>query len=469
MRIYTKYLYLVFRLSILLFFTSCQNKFSSNNYVAYFGGEIINPKNSYVLFCRNNEVLDTLKLDKNNRFFKKFDSLTPGMYSFKHEPEYQYVYFDKNDSIMLRVNSNEFDNSLIFCGKGDEKNNFLTSLYLKNEEDKNKMFAVFDFPFPKFSKYIDSCYQTTKKYYEAKKQEIKWGSDFDKYAKSSLDFHYYSKKEIYPIIHKTRTGTDVFAQLPKNYYNYRKNIDYNNIKLSNYSPFVNYLSHLLNNLGTIKYHNHFSDVDLSLKTSINKLNIADTLIKNNKVKNTILNNIAFSYLLEDQNMISNLKFFETYHKYSTDNSQKNEINKIANSIQLLKKGNKLPSIELLNTQNKIINSNAFANKKTIIFFWTKDAVSHLEAVHKKVLELQTKHPDYNFVGINLKDSEYEWKSVLNTYKFDNIIEYRCPNFDEIKFKWVITKIHRVILLDKGGKIDNAFANLFEQNFEDNLK
>ena len=113
MRIYTKYLPLGFLISLLLFLSSCQNKYSNKNYVAYFGGEIINPKNPYVLFCRNNEVLDTLKLDKNNRFFKKFDSLTPGMYSFKHEPEYQYVYFDKNDSIMLRVNSNEFDNSLI--------------------------------------------------------------------------------------------------------------------------------------------------------------------------------------------------------------------------------------------------------------------------------------------------------------------------------------------------------------------
>ncbi|GAW90036.1 hypothetical protein FPS14_contig00038-0012 [Flavobacterium psychrophilum] len=43
------------------------------------------------------------------------------MYTFKHEPEYQQIYFEKNDSLMVRLNTNEFDNSLTFCGRGDEK------------------------------------------------------------------------------------------------------------------------------------------------------------------------------------------------------------------------------------------------------------------------------------------------------------------------------------------------------------
>ena len=104
----------------------------SSDYVAYFGGEIVNPSSPYVFFCRDNEVIDTLKIDKNNRFFIQFDSLAPGLYTFKHEPEYQYVYFDKNDSIMVTLNSKDFDGSLVFCGRGDQKNNFLVELFLKN-------------------------------------------------------------------------------------------------------------------------------------------------------------------------------------------------------------------------------------------------------------------------------------------------------------------------------------------------
>lgn len=458
-----------FLVPILALLSSCKNEFKSNDYVAYFGGEIVNPNSSYVLFCKDNEVIDSIKLDKNNRFFVQFDSLAPGLYTFKHEPEYQYVYFDKNDSLMVRVNTRDFDNSLIFCGRGDQKNNFLIEQYLKTEKDKNTIFGAFDKDIEEFTKTVDSSYQLATTFYNTKKQELNWSDEFDVYAKAALDFPYYSRRELYPTIHKMRTGNDVFEKIPQNYYDFRKKVDCNNAALSDFSPFVMYLSHMLNNMGAINYHNHFTEVDLALKTNINKMNIADTLIKNEKVKNTILNNIAFTYLLEDQNMVNNQTFLATYHKISTDKSQKNEITKIGNAIQLLKKSKVLPNVVLLDTNGKEVNSSSFTNKKTVIFFWTANAVSHFEAVHKKVLDFQKKHPDYQFVGINLNDTQEEWKGIMSKYRFKGITELRCADFEDLKSKWVITKIHRTIILGDKGLIKNAFTNVFELHFEDELR
>jgi hypothetical protein len=327
--------------------SSCKKEFKSSDYRAYFGGEVTNPTNRIIYFSKDGVVIDTIPLQKDNTFFVEYDSLVPGMYSFKHDPEYQYVYFDKNDSIMVHINSKDFDESIIFCGRGDTKNNYLMESYLKNESDKEKMFDIYDYNVSKFIFNIDSTYKANKKSYNIHKNDLKWSKEFDAFAKASLDFNYFSKKELYPVIHKLRTAEDVFDKLPNHFYNYRKEIDFNSVQLSSYSPFVNYLSHLLNNVGAVKYHNHFSDVDLALTTNINKLNIADTLIKNEKVKNSILNNIAFSYLLEDQNMVNNQKFLEIYRKFSTDNSKKNEILKIGNAIQLLKVGNPLPKVDLI--------------------------------------------------------------------------------------------------------------------------
>ncbi len=436
--------------------------------MAYFGGEIVNPNNPYVLFCKDNQVIDSIKLDKNNRFFVQFDSLAPGLYTFKHEPEYQYVYFDKNDSLMVRVNTRDFDNSVIFCGRGDQKNNFLMEQYLKNEKDKNLVFSAFDKDIEQFTQTIDSTYQKSTQFYNSKKEEIKWSEDFDVYAKASLDFPYYSRRELYPMVHKMRTGKDVYEKIPQDYYDFRKNIDYNNAALSDFSPFVVYLSHMLNNMGAINYHNHFTEVDLALKTNINKMTIADTLIKNEKVKNTILNNIAFSYLLEDQNMVNNQSFFATYHKISTDKSQKNEIIKIGDAIQLLKAGSKLPEATLLNKNGQKVSSNTFANQKTVVFFWTSNAVSHFEAAHKKIIDFRKKHPEYQFVGINLNDTQEEWKGIMAKYKFGGVTELRCTDFEDLKSKWVITKIHRTIILGDKGLIKNAFTNIFELNFEEEL-
>lgn len=454
--------------SIIALFCSCNKEFKGDNYTAYFGGEVTNPTNQYILFCKDSEVIDSAKIDANNRFFIKFDSLAPGLYSFKNEPEYQYVYFDKNDSIMVRINAQDFDNSIIFCGRGDQKNNYLMEMYMKNEEDRSKLFDVFDYDIPAFLKNIDSAYASKKRFYTTKKEAIKWSDEFDTYAKAAFDFHHYSKKEIYPMAHEMRTGKDILEKLPDDYYDYRKEINYNDVKLSNYSPFVMYLSHMLNNVATIHYHNHFTPLDLALKTNINKLNIADTLIKNKTVKNTILNNIAFTYLLEDQNMVNNQIFLETYHKYSTDRSKKNEILKIGNAIQLLKIGNALPKVELVNRQNLLISSEDLIKKKTVIFFWTDDRESHMLAAHKKVLALRTKYPEYQFIGINLDKDQNIWKTQLLKLNTDGVTELRCTNFEDLKANWAIMKVHRTIILDENGHIKNAFTNLFDVNFEKEL-
>ncbi|MBC7607104.1 MAG: hypothetical protein H7199_09135 [Burkholderiales bacterium] len=469
MRVLKRKHLLLISTAFIAFLTSCSKEFTKDNYTAYFGGEVTNPTNPYVLFCKDTEVIDSVKLDKNNRFFIKMDSLASGLYIFKNEPEYQYVYFDKNDSIMVRINAKDFDNSIVFCGRGDQKNNFLMELYLKNADDKSKIFDVFDDDVTNFLKNIDSSYQSRKKFYTSKKVDLKWNDDFDVYARAALDFDHFSKKEIYPLAHQMRTGEDVYEKLPKDYYAFRKTIDFNNSKLSNYSPFVVYLSYMLNNVAAIHYHNHFTPVDLALKTNINKLDIADTLIKNKTVKNTILNNIAFTYLLEDQNMVNNQKFLETYHKYSTDKSKKNEILKIGNAIQSLKIGNPLPEVSLVDKNNTVLSSNTLAHKKTVIFLWTENLSSHLIAAHKKVLALKTKYPEYQYIAINLDKDQTQWNMVLSKYKFDNIIQLRAKDFEDLKAKWAIMKVHRTIILNQDGSIKNAFTNLFDVNFEKELR
>lgn len=461
---YSKKILFLLNISVVLTFIGCKKDFSDDNFVAYFGGEVINPKNNYVLFMKDDEVIDTLYLNKKNQFLKKFDSLAPGMYTFMHEPEYQYVYFDKNDSLMVRINSVEFDESVVFCGRGDEKNNFLMELYLKNEDDKNKMFDLFDYPVKKFVDNIDSSYQSKKRFYNDKKKKMNWSEDFDLYAKSMLDFHHFAKKEIYPMAHKMRTGKNVTAMLPVNYYNHRGKIEFNNKLLTTYSPFVRYLTHMMSNVSfhELKETNLEEDV---LELHLHKLNIADTLFKNGKTRNKILNNIAFSYLLEDQDVSKNAVFIDRYNQLSTDKNHIEEINKIGGSIQQLKKGNELPEIPLIDLNGKKISSKSILNKKSVVFFWTKNADSHMISAHKKALDFMKKNPTYQYIAINMDDNQGEWKKILETHQFGNINEFRANDFEELKEKWVITKLHRVILLDENGKIDNGFVNLFDVKFE----
>ena len=463
-----KYYYYIFFIAPLCFI-SCKNESDKEDFSAYFGGEISNPTSPYVIFCKDSEPIDTILLKKDNTFFKKFDSLTPGLYSFKHEPEYQYVYFEKNDSLMVTINTKEFDQSVVFSGRGDDKNNFLMELYLKNETDRDKMFSVLDYGLEDFSKNIDSSYQSKTAFYQKKKDHLNWSEDFDLYAKASLDFFHYSKKEVYPMVHKIRTGEDVRDKLPKDYFQYRKSIDFNNDKFTNFSPFVKYLTNMLNYITMNKTGVVESDLDSSLKLNIEKLNVADTLFKNKKIKNTILNNIAFAYLLEDQNISNIQKFLNRFNQISTDKSRRNDISKMGDAIQSLKVGNELPNIKLMDATGNTVEIKSILKKKSVIFFWTDCLDSHMIAAHKKVIELEKKHKNYQFIAISVDESHDKWVEEVQNSKFQNVLEFRCINFEELKQKWVINKIHRTIITNENGTINNAFVSLFDANFEKLLK
>lgn len=461
--------YLLYIISIsLIILTSCNKSYDKNNFEAYFGGEIINPQNNYVLFLKNDKVLDTIFLDKNNRFLHKFDSLAPGLYTFKHLPEYQYIYFDKNDSLMVRLNSLDFDNSLAFCGRGEEKNNFLIDQYLINEKDKASLYDILDKDVTAFTKNIDSVYSLRKKHYLKRKSEINWSESFDNIAIASLDFNHYYKKELYPYAHKFKTGNEVSKKMPENFYAYRKNVKLNNPEFANFSPFIKYINTMLSNVAYDSQNGKFEE--LSLENNIIKLNIADTLISNLEIKNTILNNIAYMYLLEDQNMYNNTKFIDRYLDLSTDKEQQKEVKEIYNSVQNLKIGNKLPTINLVDKDLKNIDLTKITkNKETVIFFWTSQAESHLKLAHKKVNDYQKKYPDINFIAINVDDTDENWYKACEKCDMGNLTEYKSTSFAEIKKLWVITKIHRTIILNKDGSIKNGFANLFDVNFEKDLK
>jgi hypothetical protein len=329
------------------------------------------------------------------------------------------------------------------------------------------MYDNFDKDVKSFIKNIDSSYAIRKSFYLKRKAEIGWDENFDLVAKASLDFHHITKKEIYPYAHQFRTGENIRTKLPSNYYEHREDVDFENALLTNYSPFIKYVSVMLNNVSLQKDH---LDLDEnSLENNIEKLNITDTLIKNQKVKNVVLNNVAMMYLLEDQNMYNNQKFIERYLQLTTDSKNKKEISEIYNSVQNLKVGNRLPTIELVNTENKPVDINTIITKPTILLFWTSHAESHFIASHKKISDLKVKYPEYDFVAVNVNDNAMNWQNSLKKYNFEGIKELHAVDFETIRKQWVITKIHRIIILNSDGTIKNGFANLFDVNFEQNLK
>jgi hypothetical protein len=125
---------------LLLFAIGCATK--NENSKTFFGGKIINPKTKFVVLYSNDKIIDTLLLNDRNKFLATYDNLDEGLYYIEHGNENQYVYLEPNDSLMLRLNTWDFDESLVFAGKGAERNNILIDIFLEGENEINLFYQL---------------------------------------------------------------------------------------------------------------------------------------------------------------------------------------------------------------------------------------------------------------------------------------------------------------------------------------
>ena len=119
-------------LLIIFLFISCRNE----NHPIFFGGKILNKSADKIILNKDDDILNESSIDENGFFQMKLDSISPGLYNFFLQPEFQYLILEKNDSIYIRLNSLDFDESLVFMGNGASKKNFLMDIFLNFEKNE---------------------------------------------------------------------------------------------------------------------------------------------------------------------------------------------------------------------------------------------------------------------------------------------------------------------------------------------
>lgn len=118
------YLPFVYLVPLIFLLFSC-NSTDNKGDTTFFGGKIKNPKEPYVYLFSGKKIVDSAKIDVNQKFRFLLDSIKIGLYTFKHGAEYQYLYLEPKDSLLIYLNTWDFDESLIFSGRGSAKNNYL--------------------------------------------------------------------------------------------------------------------------------------------------------------------------------------------------------------------------------------------------------------------------------------------------------------------------------------------------------
>lgn len=440
-------------------------KKNNENAAVYFGGQIINPKTSYVLFLKDEKVMDTLLLDENNRFLKQFPELKEGLYSFKHGNEFQYVYLEPSDSILVRLNTWDFDQSLVFSGKGSAKNEFLINLFLQNEKEERMMYRYFDLNEDDFQAKLDSLSKERFVIYNNfVVHEATVSSGFEKLTNAAIQFPLYRLKEMYPHYNKGVSNLEQFPKISDSFYRFRNSISLNEEDLVSFYPYQNYVVSYLYNIS----HQLKEADDTKKDISANILNAVNEHIKAEDFKNILLKRILVNDFLKSESACRiNEEVLRLFLANCTNQEYVEQVNNLVNDCNYVQQGEPLHNFGIVSHNNIPLSIHeTIKNKNAVIYFWSMDYMSS-DYLVTRIKFLEKRHPNLSFIGINMKNLPHDLSEDANLKLLEIKNQYKLSK-DSYAHNYLRSKYPRIIIIDSLGVVKNGFANLDSKKLDSEL-
>ena len=431
----------------------------------YFAGEIVNPNDDYVVLYKGNDVVDSVRLDEKRRFSFVLTATENGLYHFKHGREQQYVYLQGGDSLLVRLNTIDFDESLVFSGTGEEINNFLLELFLANEAETSQIKSYYKLEPMDFQKRINHLRKEKHDALKSLEAELRLPKEAVGIVSASIDYAYRTYFERYPFRHGQHSRNAALDNLPPDFYDYRDELDFDNKDLTYLRPYYHFMIAHFGNLAYMACRKDCrteeGEVIAPLHFNGHKLRLIDSLVKESELKDNLFRNVTFQYLLKDRDNAENhAAFIKQFRRYRANNRHIGEIDKLYQGISNLQPGKPIPDVAVIDYNgNKVSIRDIAKHKRTVFYFWSGLEEGHFKSIVKRVRKLESENPEYYFVGLNLKTTEGDWKTVMARHELAKDHQFRAENWKELTEKLIVYPMNKCIVT-KNSVIVDAFADIY---------
>lgn len=442
---------------------SCNNKQRCDGSTTHISGEVANPTNSFVYLYKNEKQIDSILLDENNRFSITHDNLEKGLYSFKHN-EYQTFYLTPGDSIVFRVNTIDFDESLHFSGSGHEKNNLLITLFLNNEKSTNVIKQFYTLPPEQYLTKLDSLNKINTtlidEYLLTKEGE---DATFEEIATANINFTKYLYKELY-ISNSIKNGNiPLLNDLPPAFFEHRNTVDYNNKNLQVYFPYYRYLDVYFDNVAFENYNKPTVFDRKHYEHCMHKIKAISSKLEQGQLRNLLLKNTASRYIINTKNEDKEFEVLTQFLATNTNADDHNEIKKLAEISRNHIPGKKIPNLQLVTSNNEMVSLHTLIKKPSVLYFWSYASIKSNKDLHIKARELANKYPEYDFIGINTDTDFRKWHKTILNFKYNTIKEFQLEDKLSSYQKLHINRDGKALIVHKDATIieGNTYLNSFE--------
>ena len=448
-------------LCLLALLASCTKKSESQDSV-YFSGQIVHPTSDFVVLYKGDKAIDSSRLNKDNRFTIEISDIDPGLHHFEHAPEHQYVYLEPGDSVLIRLNTMAFDESLAFFGSNEQINNFLIEMFLSHEDEEQLVSSYYSLPPDEFSFKTDSLREMKIEELNTLLSDVEMSVEAQSMGRAVIDFSNYVYREKYPFIHRKKSNEEILHNLPKDFYAYRENLDVNNEQLSYLEPYYKFLKY---HFGNLTYASCAEDCGMTkhgrkdfLHLNTHKLHLIDSLVQQETLKNNLMRNVVLDYLIKVHRADDLTdRFLSQYMEITSDQEHHKEIKAKYQGIKDLQFGAALPAVQVYGMNEELTSFPEIAQgKHTLFYFWSGHQLGHFKNVSRQVETLENERPDWIFVGINLETDENSWKALVRKMQLDSAYQYRIRDRSQIKH--LIHDLNQCIIA-KDTVVLNGFAHM----------
>lgn len=473
-----KYWLLYLIIFIFLGCSSSRNIYNSTS----LSGEIFNPQSSELVILKNDKIIDTVPLDKYNQFHYRFDKnkVQKGLYTILHDYQTHYetqmFYVEPGDSLRLRLNTQEFDESLMYSGEGAVANNFLMVLFLDNQEHNKLLLYYYKVDPREFIQKIDSIKSDYQGYIDNLYAKGDFSKDFRNIAKEIVNYADYDTRERYYFLLNKYDHTKR-DNLPDNFLAYREEANFNNQDLQKYYIYQYFLDDYLKNISIedCQRKSKLKDrkcFDLYSKANLNRrMELTDSLFKLPTLRNRFLRDFGGWLIVNSkskQEVDSTLSFLNHV------DFDKEELHRMKELGQIQKKqfiGN-IGEVELNSPEGELVPIHSIIHKPTLIYYWSLYYKSLHINQHRRINELKKEHPEIDIVGINIDyrkpgaDSD-SWITEMKDFGYNTFNEYRisCSPEQQTFYR---NYLNKMVLINKNSVVLEANLDINDGQLEEKI-
>lgn len=448
----TKYL---FSLLILTSLIGCTSKVEKK--YTYFGGKIIHPKGCFVVLMNNKGFVDTIPLEKGvNTFLKKYEKFEEGVYRFKHGVEFQEIFMEPKDSLMLRLNTWDFDESLVYSGTNAKRNNLLIETFLQNEIAAKELLVNNANSESEMLKLVDSILTVRNNTYTGYLEVFPEESEsFQTVLSIALRYPLYSNLETYARKYDLQNHKKIAA----NFYAFRENIVFRSDSLLFFGPYRHYI------MEKIVYDSSLSSgSETSEQFVVDLLTNTNKEIKDSAIKNQLLYDITLSFFRKKAVNNNFQKAFQTFFELSTSSKDKEELKTLISDLRFFDTNKALPDFQLESPTGDRLDISELVHKNNAVFYFYNEKNDAKGRVCSRFNYLVKKYPgiDFNFIHTSSKEDKAPYfKRIPIKYQFKIPDQSASNNFLSSNFS-------KLIISNKQGKVEKVYAGLRSADMEKDL-